>query len=121
MLSRKTTSKACAERSKSKRFRRIGRAIFDTSSINRQVDRLTTVFCEQTSLMFGQNFGEAPHFVKGVIERRGRSTDYVWLAKIAFHTGRLQFAEQFFRMLARQDRQLTAPRCCISRRNYGQC
>src|SRR6266566_3979742 len=72
----------------------------------------------RTSLTFRQNLGEPPDFGEGVIERRRRGADDVRFAEIAFHAGSLQLSEQFFRMLVRQDRQLTAPRCCISRRNY---
>src|SRR6266566_8072107 len=70
------------------------------------------------SLMLGQDFGKAPDFVERVVKRRGRNADDVRFAEIAFHAGGLEFIEQFFWMLLRQDRQLAAARVCFARRNH---
>ena len=37
--------------------------------------------------MLGQNFGEAPDFVKGIVEGGRCDADDIGFAKIAFHTG----------------------------------
>ena len=41
--------------------------------------------------MLGQNIGEAPDFVEGVIERCRRDADDVRFAKIAFHISEVGF------------------------------
>jgi hypothetical protein len=56
-----------------------------------------------TLLMLGQNVGEAPDFVKAVINSRGRSSDDVRFAEIAFHAGRFEVFEEFFRIPVDQD------------------
>ena len=71
-------------------------------------------------MMLGQDPRKTPDFVKGVVEwGRGDAND-VRFAKIAFNPGGLQFAEQFFRMLVRQDRQLTAALICFAGRDDGE-
>ena len=55
-------------------------------------------------MMFSQNFCEAPDLVKAVIERRWGGPDDVRFAKIALHTGGLEFLEKFSRMFVCQDR-----------------
>jgi len=42
--------------------------------------------------MLGQNFGEAPDFVKGIVERSRSDADDVWLPEIAFCALRLLYS-----------------------------
>ena len=65
--------------------------------------------------MLSQRPGKTPDFVKGVVERGGGDSDDVGFAKIAFHIGRLEFAEEFFWVFMCQDRQLATARVGITR------
>lgn len=58
--------------------------------------------------MLGENLGDPPDFVECVVEWRRRGADHVRFAKITFHAGCFEFAEQFLGMLVHKDRQLTA-------------
>jgi len=51
-----------------------------------------------TSLMLAENLRETPHFAERVVKGSRGDADHVRFAEVAFHAGRLEFAEQFFRM-----------------------
>jgi len=55
------------------------------------------------SLMLGQNLGEAPHFVEGIVKWSGRDSDDVWFAEIALHSGGDERVMQLLWMLVRQN------------------
>ena len=65
-----------------------------------------------------ENLSKAPDFVKSIVKGRGRNADDVRFAEIAFYAGGLEFLEQFFWMLLRQDRQLAPARVRVARCNY---
>ena len=68
--------------------------------------------------MLGQDASEAPDFVEGIIERRGRGANDVWFAEIAFHAGGFEFFEKLLRMFVRQDRELAAALVRFARGNH---
>lgn len=70
--------------------------------------------------MGGKNLGEAPDFMKCVVERSGRGTDDIRFAKIAFHTSLFQRAKQFFRMLMDKNRELAPALSRFFRCNDGK-
>ena len=43
--------------------------------------------------MLGQDFGEAPDFVKSIVKRGGGDANDIWFAEIADHAGSFQFIE----------------------------
>ena len=65
-----------------------------------------------------QDFGEAPHFLKGIVQRHRRDTDDVRLAKIADDALGLQALQEFARPVMHQHRQLTAALSRVARRQH---
>lgn len=50
------------------------------------------------SVMLGDNLRKTPDFAKRIVKGSRGDADHVRFAEVAFHAGRLEFAEQFFRM-----------------------
>src|SRR5687768_3408328 len=82
----------------------------------RQRDPFHFTSTTATSVVRRENLSEPPHFVKGVVERRGRGANDVGFAKIAFHSRSFELFVQLLRMFVGQDRELTAARVGITRR-----
>ena len=78
------------------------------------------MFFDDTSLMLGENLREPPDLVKRVVERGGGDADDVRFAEIALHVGRFQLVEKLLRMLAYQDRELTAARAGLAWCDHGK-
>ena len=70
--------------------------------------------------MLAKNPGEAPDFVKSVVERRRRDADDVRLAEIAFHARGLEFLKQLFRMFVDKNRELRAMFVRLTRSDDGE-
>ena len=70
--------------------------------------------------MLSQYLRETPDFVKGIVEWGRGDADDVGFAKITFHVGGLELAEQFFWMLVCQNRQLATALIRIVWRDDGK-
>src|SRR3954469_14207824 len=72
------------------------------------------------SLMRGQNLGETPDVVEGIVKRGRGGPDDVRLPEIGFDAGGFEFLVNLFRILVRQERKLAAARFTLTRRDDGE-
>src|SRR5438046_8821094 len=69
------------------------------------------------SVMLGDNLRKTPDFAKRIVQGSRGNADHVRFAEVAFHAGRLECAEQVFRMFLDYDRQLATTCVHLTRRD----